>query len=112
MGNLCILNSCGHNLLWLPYILEEKKINALIFSMQFVNKLIYAREGAKDMMDRSCSDLPWHVSLEVDGKNIDIPEVTWFISLICHNFIIYIWRSFLILVSSSGCRRCDCYEYP
>lgn len=44
------------------------------FSSQFVNKLIYAREGAKDMMDRSCSDLPWHVSLEVDGKNIEIPE--------------------------------------
>jgi diacylglycerol kinase (ATP) len=44
--------------------------------MQFVNKLIYAREGAKDMMDRSCSDLPWHVALEVDGKNIEIPEVT------------------------------------
>ncbi|KAF8736840.1 hypothetical protein HU200_014295 [Digitaria exilis] len=45
------------------------------FCSQFVNKLIYAREGAKDMMDRSCSDLPWHVSLEVDGKNIEIPEV-------------------------------------
>lgn len=44
------------------------------FSSQFVNKLIYAREGAKHMMDRSCSDLPWHVSLEVDGKNIEIPE--------------------------------------
>lgn len=44
------------------------------FCSQFVNKLMYAREGAKDMMDRSCSDLPWHVSLEVDGKNIEIPE--------------------------------------
>ncbi|CAN6339979.1 unnamed protein product [Urochloa humidicola] len=44
------------------------------FCSQFVNKLIYAREGAKDMMDRSCSDLPWHVSLEVDGQNIEIPE--------------------------------------
>ncbi|GJM87728.1 hypothetical protein PR202_ga03713 [Eleusine coracana subsp. coracana] len=44
------------------------------FCSQFVNKLIYAREGAKDMMDRSCSDLPWHVGLEVDGKNIEIPE--------------------------------------
>uniref|UniRef100_A0A0E0RF78 Diacylglycerol kinase n=1 Tax=Oryza rufipogon TaxID=4529 RepID=A0A0E0RF78_ORYRU len=44
------------------------------FCSQFVNKLIYAREGAKDIMDRSCSDLPWHVSLEVDGKNVEIPE--------------------------------------
>jgi hypothetical protein len=47
---------------------------------QFVNKLIYAREGAKDIMDRSCSDLPWHVSLEVDGKNVEIPEVTCYAS--------------------------------
>ena len=74
-------------LLCLPYILVENII-VLIFSMQFVNKLIYAREGAKDMMDRSCSDLPWHVSLEVDGKNIEIPEVTYFISFICHSFVI------------------------
>ncbi|KAL5206413.1 hypothetical protein ABZP36_034622 [Zizania latifolia] len=44
------------------------------FCSQFVNKLIYAREGAKDIMDRSCADLPWHVSLEVDGKSIEIPE--------------------------------------
>ena len=74
-------------LLCLPYILVENII-VLIFSMQFVNKLIYAREGAKDMMDRSCSDLPWHVSLEVDGKNIEIPEVNYFISFICHSFVI------------------------
>jgi hypothetical protein len=44
-----------------------RNLNAILLSIQFVNKLIYAREGAKDMMDRSCSDLPWHVSLEVDG---------------------------------------------
>lgn len=49
------------------------------------------------MMDRSCSDLPWHVSLEVDGKNIEIPEVTCVIPSIRHNFIIkYIWSIFLI----------------
>ncbi|KAJ6289117.1 hypothetical protein OIU76_025004 [Salix suchowensis] len=38
------------------------------FSSQFVNKLRYAREGARDMMDRACADLPWQVWLEVDGK--------------------------------------------
>ena len=67
-----------------------------VFSMvQFVNKLIYAREGAKDMMDRSCSDLPWHVSLEVDGKNIEIPEVAYFISFMYLHLWICLWRIFL-----------------
>lgn len=40
---------------------------------QFVNKLRYAKEGARDMMDRACADLPWQVWLEVDGKDIPIP---------------------------------------
>ncbi|KAL5704331.1 diacylglycerol kinase (ATP) [Ranunculus cassubicifolius] len=44
------------------------------FCSQFVNKLRYAKEGAKDIMDRTCADLPWQVSLEVDGKFIDIPN--------------------------------------
>ncbi|CAK7354632.1 unnamed protein product [Dovyalis caffra] len=44
------------------------------FSSQFVNKLRYAREGARDMMDRACADLPWQVWLEVDGKDIHIPK--------------------------------------
>ncbi|XP_010912742.2 diacylglycerol kinase 2 [Elaeis guineensis] len=44
------------------------------FYSQFVNKLRYAKEGAKDMVDRACADLPWQVSLEVDGDEIEIPE--------------------------------------
>lgn len=44
------------------------------FCSQFVNKLRYAKEGAKDIMDRTCADLPWRVSLEVDGKFIEIPD--------------------------------------
>nr|CAD1819901.1 unnamed protein product [Ananas comosus var. bracteatus] len=44
------------------------------FFSQFVNKLLYAKEGVKDIVDRTCADLPWQVSLEVDGKNIEIPE--------------------------------------
>lgn len=44
-------------------------------SFQFVNKLRYAKEGARDMMDRACADLPWQVWLEVDGKDIPIPKV-------------------------------------
>ncbi|XAR73136.1 Diacylglycerol kinase [Bertholletia excelsa] len=44
------------------------------FYSQFVNKLRYAKEGAKDIMDRTCADLPWQVWLEVDGKDILIPK--------------------------------------
>ncbi|KAL0462235.1 UNVERIFIED_CONTAM: Diacylglycerol kinase [Sesamum latifolium] len=34
----------------------------------------YAKEGARDMMDRACADLPWQVWLEVDEKDIEIPK--------------------------------------
>ncbi|KAK4264667.1 hypothetical protein QN277_025811 [Acacia crassicarpa] len=44
------------------------------FCSQFLNKLRYAKEGAKDIMDRTCADLPWQVWLEVDGKDIEIPK--------------------------------------
>ena len=67
----------------------------LFSTVQFVNKLIYAREGAKDMMDRLCSDLPWHVTLEVDGKNIEIPEVDYFISFMYLHLRKCLWRIFL-----------------
>jgi hypothetical protein len=43
--------------------------------LQFLNKLLYAKEGAKDIMDRTCADLPWHIRLEVDGVDIEVPEV-------------------------------------
>lgn len=46
------------------------------FNSQFVNKLRYAKEGARDIMDRTCADLPWQVWLEVDGKDIEIPKDT------------------------------------
>jgi hypothetical protein len=48
----------------------------LFFSAQFLNKVLYAREGAKSMIDRTFVDLPWQVRLEVDGTEIEIPEVT------------------------------------
>lgn len=28
-------------------------------------------------MDRACADLPWQVWLEVDGKDIEIPKVSY-----------------------------------
>ncbi|PKA66725.1 Diacylglycerol kinase 2 [Apostasia shenzhenica] len=45
-----------------------------MFQSQFVNKLRYAKEGAKDIVDRTCADLPWEVSLEVDGTMVEIPK--------------------------------------
>jgi len=41
-----------------------------------VNKLRYAKEGAREIMDRACADLPWQVWLDVDGKDIAIPKVS------------------------------------
>jgi len=57
-------------------------VNDWCFNSQFVNKLRYAKEGAKDIVDRTCSDLPWQVRLEVDGNNIEIPEVK--VSNLCY----------------------------
>lgn len=37
--------------------------------------MLYAREGAKSIIDRAFVDLPWQVRLEVDGTEIEIPEV-------------------------------------
>ena len=67
--------------MWLnPTIILFKQSKRLIylFVMQFVNKLRYAKEGARDIMDRACADLPWQVWLEVDGKDIEIPKVLYF----------------------------------
>ena len=44
-------------------------------SVQFLNKMLYAREGAKNIMDRTFTDFPWQVRLEVDGVEIEVPEV-------------------------------------
>ncbi|KAG1342005.1 Diacylglycerol kinase [Cocos nucifera] len=44
------------------------------FHSQFLNKMLYAREGAKSIMDRTFADLPWQIRLEVDGVVVEIPE--------------------------------------
>lgn len=44
------------------------------FYNQFMNKVLYAREGAKSIMDRTFEDFPWEVRVEVDGKEIEVPE--------------------------------------
>lgn len=86
----------GHRWRWLGFIASCQYITVLYYDsflvkfhlllfvlcvclikllLQFVNKLRYAREGARDIMDRTCADLPWQVWLEVDGKDIEIPRV-------------------------------------
>ncbi|XWS51203.1 hypothetical protein CRYUN_Cryun12cG0156800 [Craigia yunnanensis] len=44
------------------------------FYNQFMNKVLYAREGAKNIMDRTFADFPWQVRVEVDGVEIEVPE--------------------------------------
>lgn len=44
--------------------------------MQFMNKVLYAREGAKGIIDRTFAEFPWEIQVEVDGVAIEIPEVS------------------------------------
>ncbi|KAJ1421834.1 Protein kinase C-like, phorbol ester/diacylglycerol-binding domain [Sesbania bispinosa] len=44
------------------------------FYNQFMNKVLYAREGAKSIMDRTFADFPWQIRVEVDGVEIEVPE--------------------------------------
>ncbi|XP_060172586.1 diacylglycerol kinase 1-like [Lycium barbarum] len=44
------------------------------FYNQFMNKVLYAREGARSIMDRTFADFPWQVHVEVDGVEIEVPE--------------------------------------
>lgn len=44
------------------------------FYNQFLNKMLYAREGAKDILDRTCADLPWQLHLMIDGVEMEISE--------------------------------------
>lgn len=37
--------------------------------------MIYAREGAKNLMDRSFADFPHQIRVEVDGVEIEVLEV-------------------------------------
>uniref|UniRef100_A0A0E0FDF3 Multifunctional fusion protein n=1 Tax=Oryza meridionalis TaxID=40149 RepID=A0A0E0FDF3_9ORYZ len=44
------------------------------FYSQFMNKVLYAKEGAKNMMDNTFDYFPWDVKLEIDGSKINIPQ--------------------------------------
>jgi len=59
-----------------PYLIL---LHCLTFNhyYQFLNKLRYAKEGARDIIDITCVDLPWQEWLEVDRRNIEIPKVKY-----------------------------------
>lgn len=44
------------------------------FYNQFMNKVLYAKEGARSIMARTFDDFPWQVRVEVDGVEIEVPE--------------------------------------
>ncbi|KAA8542534.1 hypothetical protein F0562_023686 [Nyssa sinensis] len=44
------------------------------FYNQFMNKVLYAREGARTIMDRTFAGFPRQVRVEVDGVEIEVPE--------------------------------------
>lgn len=46
------------------------------FYNQFMNKVLYAREGAKNIMDKTFVDFPFQIRVEVDDTEIEIPEDT------------------------------------
>lgn len=56
------------------YIHNLREENPEKFYNQFVNKMLYAREGAKIIMDKTFADFPWQIRLEVDGLEIEVPE--------------------------------------
>lgn len=46
------------------------------FNNQLVNKMLYAKEGARYFVDRTCANLPRQLRLFVDGSEVHIPEDT------------------------------------
>ncbi|MCO5572831.1 hypothetical protein L7F22_026590 [Adiantum nelumboides] len=44
------------------------------FYNQFMNKMLYAKEGARYIVDRTCANLPWQLRLFIDGSEVHIPE--------------------------------------
>ena len=40
-----------------------------------MNEVLFARKGARSIRDRTFEDFPWQVRVEVDGVDIEVPEV-------------------------------------
>jgi hypothetical protein len=64
-----------------------------------MNKVLYAREGAKSIMDRTFEDFPWQIRVEVDGVEIEVPEVS--LLRINNLYLFHIFLFFFFLCSCS-----------
>ncbi|RZC75223.1 hypothetical protein C5167_050702 [Papaver somniferum] len=71
MNNYCGIGCDAKVALDIHNLREE---NPEKFYNQFMNKVLYAREGAKSMMDNTFEDFPWQVRVEVDGVDVEVPE--------------------------------------
>lgn len=54
---------------------REYKIYNYFFSNRFFNKFLYLLYGTKDGWERRCKNLNEKIKLEMDGKEIDLPEL-------------------------------------
>ncbi|KAL2643898.1 hypothetical protein R1flu_011485 [Riccia fluitans] len=63
---------CDAKVAWDIHTLREESPEK--FYSQFVNKMLYAKEGAKDILERINADLHEHLQLVIDGTKIKIPE--------------------------------------
>lgn len=64
--------------------------------MQFMNKVLYAREGAKNIMDRTLANFPKQIKLEVDGVEVELPEVDACISILFPSVFLRNWFGFYV----------------
>ena len=65
-------------------VIQFHLADVTLIYLQFMNKVLYAREGAKSIMDRTFADFPWQVRVEVDGVEVEVPEVWKLASLLLH----------------------------
>ena len=72
-----------------------------------MNKVLYAREGARSIMDRTFEDFPWQVRVEVDGVDIEVPEVNH-IKLV---YIIIVNDVTSLCYIFEGCGRSTCCKH-
>lgn len=60
-----------------------------------MNKVLYAREGAKNIMDRTLANFPKQIKLEVDGVEVELPEVD---ALHIHSFCLIFFKKLVWLL--------------
>lgn len=54
---------------------RESKIYNYLFNNRFFNKFLYLSYGTKDVLERKCKKLNEKIKLEIDGREIELPEL-------------------------------------